>query len=205
MNLGIGYRYIHPGERWMAGINSFYDHEFDNRHERAGVGVEIIGQFASLHSNYYDALSGRHTVSRSGGIITQEKALDGWDIEGQMQVPFMPWFYGGIKAFEWDGEETGNFDGFQFSFLMNITKNAVIEFGRIDDDAGDSNFVELNFTFGGPKRVQYTMTDNFIMPTVFTGRDLKLQTLRKVRRNYNIIVEETKSNSSVGLVIGRGT
>jgi hypothetical protein len=88
---------------------------------------------------------------------------------------------------------------------MNITKNAVLEFGRIDDDTGDSNFVAFNFTFGGPKRIQYTMTDNFVMPTVFTGRDLKDQTLRKIRRNNNIVVEETKTNSSVGLTIGRGT
>ena len=43
------------------------------------------------------------------------------------------------------------------------------------------------------------------MPTVFTGRDLKDQTLRKIRRNNNIVVEETKTNSSVGLTIGRGT
>ena len=205
LNLGLGYRYLNSNGRWMAGVNAFYDHEFDHRHERVGAGIEIIGQFASIHSNYYNALSGRRTISRSGGVITEQKALDGWDIEGQVQVPFMPWVYGGVKAFEWDGEDTSNLDGFRFFCLMNITKNAVLEFGRIDDDTGDSNFVAFNFTFGGPKRIQYTMTDNFVMPTVFTGRDLKDQTLRKIRRNNNIVVEETKTNSSVGLTIGRGT
>jgi len=204
VNAGLGYRYLHPSEYWLLGVNSFYDHEFEHRHERASIGGEILGQFASVHGNFYNALSGRRFFTEPGNISVTERALDGWDVEGQMQVPFMPWMYLGVKAFEWNGKTRSDLDGLQYSLNLNITKNIEVDMGYIDDNESENKFIKIGFNYGGPKRIEHTMVKNFIMPKFFTNRNLKNQTLQKVRRNHNIVVETTRGGGA-GIIIGRGT
>ena len=203
MNIGLGYRRLTDDENWLLGVNAFYDQAFEHRHERCSLGGEIIGKFMSLHTNFYNAISGRRSYSDGVGVTVTEKALDGWDVEGQVQVPHMPWIYASLKGYEWNGETVADLDGYSCSLLMNITKNLVIEAGQSNDDRGENNFVMIRFTIGGPRYIEHTMVDNFIMYDFFTDRDLKKQTLTKVRRTNDIIIERTRTGSG-GLVIGRG-
>ena len=207
INIGFGYRYFTPDENWLLGVNSFYDYAFDRRHKRYGMGAEIISKFASVHANYYEAFSSWRYYMETGGAV-QEKALDGWDVEGKMQVPYMPWIQAAFKGYGWQGEKHNDVEGYSMSCLMNITRNIVLEFGRNDDDVGENNFIKVSFTIGGPRRVEYTMIDNFFMPTMFTTYDLKRKTLSKVRRHHDIVVEKVRTSRGTGgggVFIGRGT
>ena len=209
LNVGLGYRFLLPNEEWLLGANSFWDYTFDRRHARIGLGAEALCQFASLHFNYYEAYSG-HRFFLEDGTSVQEKALDGWDIEGDVQIPYMPWAYATIKGFGWEGVSTKDVEGYTLSFLMNITRTIVLEFGRTDDDIGENNFLNVRFSLGGPERVEYTMVEHLFTKRFFSERDLKKQTLRKVRREQNIVVERIRLNEASGVTgggvfIGRGT
>ncbi|MBU0651141.1 inverse autotransporter beta domain-containing protein [bacterium] len=202
-NIGLGYRRLTEDENWLLGINTFYDQAFEHRHERYSVGAEVIGRVMSLRTNFYEGISGRRSYTEGAGVIVREKALDGWDVEGQIQVPYMPWIEGSVKGYVWNGETVEDLEGHGYSLIMNITKNIVIEAGQSDDDNGFNRFALIKFTFGQPRQVEYTMVDNFIMTDFFSERDLKKQTLAKVRRNNNIIVEQTRTGGT-GFVVGRG-
>ncbi len=207
INLGLGYRYITSNEQWLLGVNTFWDYTFDRRHSRIGIGGEILGQFASIHANYYEAISGHRYYFEDEGMAS-EKALDGWDVEGQIQMPFMPWVHTSMKGYGWQNEVLNDVEGYSLAFIMNITKNITLELGRDDNDARENNFIKVSFTLGGPERVEYTMIENLFMKTFFTYRDLKKQSLAKVRRNHNIAVEKVRLVSVTaggGVFIGRGT
>ncbi|MDI7059429.1 inverse autotransporter beta domain-containing protein, partial [Pseudomonas aeruginosa] len=50
-NYGIGYRYF--TEKFMVGINGFYDHDLTHHHNRLGIGAEIWRDYFKLSSNHY--------------------------------------------------------------------------------------------------------------------------------------------------------
>lgn len=87
---------------------------------------------------------------------------------------------------------------------MNIIGNFVLEFGRSDDDNSTNNFANIRFTTGKPDSVEFTMVEDFFTKNFFTNRNLKNQTLARVERNHNIIIEKTSTGSG-GVVVGRGT
>jgi hypothetical protein len=163
-----------------------------------------------VHANYYEAFSATRYYMESSGTQVSEKALDGWDVEGQLQVPFMPWAHASITGYGWEGANQNDIEGYRIACLMNVTSNIVFEFGRSDDDAAENNFARVSFTLGRPERVEYTLLENFIMRRFFTDRDLQKQTLAKVRRHSTVVVEKTRSTSggssavTGGIFITRG-
>ncbi|SUG12557.1 putative invasin [Salmonella enterica subsp. arizonae] len=57
INVGMGYRYF--ADRWMWGINTFYDRQIsDNAHERLGIGANWAGIILNSSANGYKRLSG---------------------------------------------------------------------------------------------------------------------------------------------------
>ena len=58
----------------ILGANTFYDHQFNNSHKRAGAGVEAVSSVFDVRGNYYNAISGSKTTTDGS-----ERALDGWD------------------------------------------------------------------------------------------------------------------------------
>jgi len=207
LNCGIGYRYLSPEKNILTGLNAFYDYTFDRRHKRLGVGGEMILSYGSIHANYYEAISGHRVYLEDTSFGVTEKALDGWDVEANMQIPYTPWAQFSMKGYGWEGITMKDVNGFRISFRANLSKNVTCEFGRSNDDGGHNNFFRIGVTLGGPKRVQYTMLDNFFTRTVFSKKDLSRQTLAKVRRTQTIVVEKVRNApiNTGGIFIGRGT
>lgn len=202
LNLGLGYRYLTNDKTWLLGVNAWYDRTFDLDHERRGLGVEAIGEYITVRSNYYDAFSGWKTASTVNGVSTQEKALDGWDFELEAPVPYVPWARISAKRFEWDAINTKNVDGYSVGVRMNPTGNTELTIGATDDSTKDAQaFLNFAWYFDRPEGVEFTAADG-TSTGVFVKRDVSKHRLDKVRRQNNIVVER-KTTGGGGIVIGR--
>ena len=76
LNLGLGQRWILNQGKVIAGLNLFYDNEWDADHERMSVGGEVLTSVGDIRVNSYTALSDSEIVN---GV--EETALDGMDME----------------------------------------------------------------------------------------------------------------------------
>jgi len=126
-NFGIGYRRPVLDNKLLLGVNSFYDYEWPYNHSRASVGGEIRTTVGEVNFNQYWGISGWKAVSNG----FEERALDGYDVELGLSLPYMPRtkLYG--KILEWTGQ-TGDFSekGLIYSFEGEFLNGVFFEIGR---------------------------------------------------------------------------
>ena len=103
LNAGLGYRRLVSDNTLMLGVNSFYDHEFPYDHGRYSIGLEARSTVGEVNANMYQAT----TKWKTGKHGQQERALDGWDIEAGLPLPYMNWATVFVKHYEWDGVDGG--------------------------------------------------------------------------------------------------
>ena len=103
LNAGLGYRRLVSDNTLMLGVNAFYDHEFPYDHGRYSVGLEARSTVGEVNANMYQAT----TKWKTGKNGLQERALDGWDIEAGLPLPYMNWATVFVKRYEWDGVDGG--------------------------------------------------------------------------------------------------
>lgn len=202
INLGLGYRYLSPEEKWMLGVNTWYDRTLDLDHERFGLGVEAFGKYLTFRANAYHAFSNWKTSSIVSGVTTQEKALDGWDAELETPIPYLPWARLSAKHYEWNAINISEVKGTSVGIRMNTSKTTELTLGVADDSVSDTGgYLNLIWYFDQPNGVQSTAADG-ISSTAFTTRNLKAHRLDKVRRHHDIVVEQ-KTTGGGGIIIGR--
>lgn len=126
-NIGIGYRRPALDNKLLLGVNSFFDYEWPYDHSRASVGGEIRTTVGEVNFNHYWGISGWKAVSNG----FEERALDGYDVELGLSLPYMPRtkLYG--KIMEWTGQ-TGDFSekGLSYSFQGELYSGVFLEIGR---------------------------------------------------------------------------
>ena len=154
INIGLGTRKLFNNNKIILGSNIFYDHQFNDNHQRSGAGVEAISSVFDLRGNYYNALSGRRTTSE-GGI---ERAMDGWDTQMDYHLPIKQDVSIFLNAFEFENPEknsdfkvTGNKMG-----LNARLGHFLIEAGYMDDNLeNDSYFGSIKFVIDlGQEKIQ---------------------------------------------------
>ena len=169
-NLGFGYRRLSEDERWLFGVNTFLDYEFPYDHKRTSVGLEIKSAPIELTANKYKALTGW----RAGPGGVNERALDGYDLEVGVQVPYMPSGRIYARKYKWDGVGgSSDLEGREYSLAVSgflgdgwtfeakhdvpeqgISTNSVgltyrIKIGEIDgDNVGAPLILKQAFQFG---------------------------------------------------------
>lgn len=83
-NIGFGWRHF-SGNDWMAGVNTFIDHDLSRSHTRIGVGAEYWRDYLKLSANGYIRASG---WKKSPDIEDyQERPANGWDIRAEGYLP----------------------------------------------------------------------------------------------------------------------
>jgi len=185
VNIGVGYRRMSDDEKWLAGINLFYDQEFPYNHKRASIGAELRSSLFELNANKYiaitDALSGENSVS--------ERALGGFEFEVGTQIPYIPGTKLYAKKFKWNGEDGGS-DLKGKTYSLNIGKeilpNLSLEAGIHDYDgtASTEQFVKLTYHFDEPIKGR----SKFFSDKAFEDlKSMKDQRLDKVRRTNTIV------------------
>ena len=117
LNLGLGYRHITDNKKYLYGINAFYDHEFPYDHGRTSVGVEAMSTMWEVRGNKYWATTDWKTGRRG----QQERALDGYDLEAGIPLPYMNWTTVFIKHFKWDAYDgADDLEGQDLSFRAHF-------------------------------------------------------------------------------------
>ncbi len=189
LNLGLGYRRLSDDEKWLYGVNAFYDHEFPYDHRRASIGGEVRSSLVELNVNKYYGLS--NALTGENGV--QETALGGFEFELGTQIPYIPGTKFFAKQFKWDGEDGGSgLKGKTFSVNIGreILTNTSLEAGIHDYDGTRSSekFAKLTYHFGK----QSKPAKPFISTVAFEDlKSMKDNRLDKVRR-ANTIIKQNK-------------
>ena len=200
MNYGLGYRHVFDNTI-LVGANTFYDQEFDYNHRRVGFGAE--GRWGPLNSwfNYYLPLS--HDRNIANGVT--ERAVGGYDLRGEMPLPYLPWTSVLATYYHWDKIDVAHdTDGYQIAGVVNVTQNLGVELGRRQDtNAPASHYVMLHLRLANG---QASLLDQ--APTIadqpFAPRDMHNETLMKVRRENRVIVEHTTKKGGITVKIIHG-
>ena len=72
LNLGLGQRWMLNDGKVIAGLNLFYDNEWDAGHERISVGAEVLTSVGDFRVNSYTAFEG---LSQNGARNSLFKTL----------------------------------------------------------------------------------------------------------------------------------
>ncbi len=149
LNLGFGYRSLLNDDKYIVGLNLFYDREINVTHQRFGVGIEFLTSIFDIRSNYYESFSDTKLVEKN----ETEKALDGWDVRLDYYIPRNMVGDYSVSAFvelyDWS-ESGGDFtvDGYKVGFASNLYRNFYLETGIDDDGTNDKDFyLVLNYAF----------------------------------------------------------
>lgn len=202
VNAGIGYRHIFESSNTMLGANIFFDNEFDYDHRRVGFGAEAKAGPLDGWFNYYLAASD----DRNLGAGVTERAISGYDLRAAGQVPYLPWAKLHGTYYHWDKDRAAkDTNGFEFAGEFALHPNLGFEVGHRDDNnnAGYQYFT-LRFTLAkdGPSLLG---SDSIVSKTAFQPRDMKAETLKKVRRENRILLERsTPAGGGVTVTVVRG-
>ena len=153
INIGLGARKLLFDNKLIFGINTFYDHQFDENHKRIGLGAETISSLFDLRGNYYNAMSDLRT-NKEGSY--KERALDGWDLRGDYHLPIQYDINIFMTAYKFKNPQ----DGSDFEDKGNKF-GADAKLGNFVIEAGyDSNNQEKDNYFGSVKYIVNIGEDN---------------------------------------------
>jgi adhesin/invasin len=194
VNIGLGHRILELDKKLLLGINAFYDHEFPYDHQRTSVGFEARSSIGEINANKYWAL----TKWRSGRNGSDERALDGQDIEAAVPLPYINWAKASVRHFKWDAyDNLSDLKGNDYSLRAEIPilPGLSIEAGRRDyKNKSDENFVRLTWS---PKAPADTLkTPQLVSNEAYTLTSMEDRRYEKVRRE-NLIVKQKRGGVRV--------
>jgi len=196
LNLGLGQRWILNDGKVIAGLNLFYDNEWDAGHERMSVGGEVLTSVGDFRINSYTALSDTETVD---GV--DETALDGMDMELALPLPYLPNTRIHAKSFSWEGHDgADDLEGTTTSLRSALPYGLELEAGSTsyDDDAKeDADFVSLSFNIARFNQQQYVQQPVLVSDKAFALIDITDRRFEKVRRNNQMVKQVRKQGTVV--------
>lgn len=203
-NLGVGYRRLLAHNTVLLGVNTFYDEEFTNRHQRMSVGTEAKWGPLDWNLNRYEGISGNRGVN--GDI---ERALGGWDTQLTTQMPFLPWASISARYFRWEANlATGDTNGPTYQAELRLAPGLSLKLAHSSYDFSNytsrgQNEIVLQFRLEGGQSEPTLLSGPVISNAVFAVRNLSDHTLDKVRRENRIIVERRTTIAGATVIISR--
>lgn len=195
-NIGFGWRHFSEND-WMAGVNTFIDHDLSRSHTRIGVGAEYWRDYLKLSANGYIRASG---WKKSPDVEDyQERPANGWDIRAEGYLPAWPQLGASLMYEQYYGDEVGLFgkdkrqkDPHAITAEVNYTPVPLLTLsaGHKQGKSGenDTRFgLEVNYRIGEPLEKQLD-TDSIRERRMLAGSRYDL-----VERNNNIVLEYRKS------------
>jgi hypothetical protein len=197
VNIGLGARHLAMGDKLLVGVNAFYDHEFPLDHQRVSVGAEFRTTMGEINTNFYWGTSGWKKARKTN---FSERAMDGFDIEYGMPLPYMPRtkFYGGYfrwRAQNQDGKKKAD-NGWSMSLDSEIFSGVNLELGhRYYNDSSDEVFASIQLDLLDMLTNKPKNNKPFFATVAWQGlSSMKDDRYSEVRRQ-NQIRKETKSDA----------
>tara|TARA_B100000579_G_C22793208_1_gene835689 strand:- start:755 stop:1624 length:870 start_codon:yes stop_codon:yes gene_type:complete len=186
-NLGFGYRTLTPDENFMFGINTFYDRELKNEHERISLGIEAKGSILDISANKYQKISNMIIVNGS-----EEQVLSGWDANVSTQIPHMPWALLNVEGYKYKAEKAKkDTRGLEYSLEMNLTPTIQFDISvddSLNDGVEDVYAYNLSFIYP-PKEKKHTLKAGLLSENPFEKESMQKKLKDKVRRNNKPVIE----------------
>ena len=199
INLGLGQRWILNDGKVIAGLNLFYDNEWDAGHERMSVGGEVLTSVGDFRVNSYTALSDTETVN---GV--EETALDGMDMELAVPLPYLPNTRVHAKSFKWEGANgAADLEGDTISLRSALPYGFTLEAGSTSYDnnaANDADFVSFSFNVARYYSQKYVQQPVLVSNQAFALSAITDRRFEKVRRS-NRIVKQVEAQQGGGLTV----
>ena len=192
LNAGLGYRRMEFDNTLMLGVNAFYDHEFPYDHGRYSVGLEARSTVGEINANMYQAT----TKWKTGKNGQEERALDGWDIEAGLPLPYMNWATVFVKRYKWDGVDGGKDakgNDAQLRAYVPLLPGLEIQAGRtFKDDDKDANYFIASYNITEAFSNKPKQQVQWFNDTAYKLESMEDRRYEKVRRE-NIIVKQVRS------------
>lgn len=194
LNQGIGYR--HFTDKFMVGLNAFYDYDLSRYHSRFGVGAEVWRDYFKLSANHYHRLSNWRT---SDDVMDyNERPANGWDIRTEGYLPAYPQLGAKLIFEQYYGKEVGLFGkdnrqenphaytaGLTYTPVPLITFGAERRFG-LNDNSDNKFDVNIQYRLGESIASQLN-SDNVRAMRLMSGNRYDF-----VDRNNDIVLEYKK-------------
>ena len=185
LNLGYGQRYISSDKSMITGMNAFIDYDTEG-HARTSLGVEAKAPILELIGNYYLGLSG---VEKIDG--TNEKVLDGYELNLSSQLPFMPWTRINVQNYDFEKDKASeNTGGNLVSLEMNLSPSIQFEVSRnFIDTNGVEDENSFKIMYYNPPRNKTSLQDGFLSASAFEKGDVETKMKDKVKRRNAMTIE----------------
>jgi len=179
-NLGFGKRMLNDDKTTMTGFNAFLDYD-DIGNARSSLGVEARNAVLDFGYNYY--------IGINDG--TDEKVLDGYDLNLASQIPYMHWADIFVNAYEYDGRDRDDIKGRKLGSELLLNPSLNLELAYDDKDKkGLEDEWYAKIIMIHPPRTGPSLQDGFISDTAWKEeKDMGEELLTKVKRNNKILVE----------------
>lgn len=201
LNLGLGYRKLSQNKKTLLGVNAFYDHEFPYNHGRTSLGVEALSTMWEMRGNKYWAT----TDWKKGRGGLNERALDGYDIEAGIPIPYMNWATVFVKHFEWDAydgkaDPEGQDVSLRARFPGALT-GLELEAGRTfyRESYDDESFILISYNLTEIFKKDKTNRQPWINKTAYQLESMEDQRFQKVRRSNTIVKQVQFSAKAKGI------
>lgn len=212
-NLGLGYRRLLYDNSVLIGVNSFFDYEDNYKrshdHYRVGAGLEAFIKQIELRGNSYIGLSPRVLVEESLTTRIYEKAVDGFDAEIGLPIPYMNWIklYGG--GYWYNYELFSNKEGWKVRTEIKPFKYTTLNFIAYDDNKGPAEFrtdarVTIPFEFFYGEDPGKLCNIGFSKEAYPEKVDHSSRVLDRVEREYKIEVEKWAVSKTGGAILEVG-
>ena len=181
-NLGFGARKLAQDNTILYGINSFYDVDLENKHQRGSVGAEVRSAVLAFHFNKYQRISDDYN---------EENVLNGWDYQLSSQIPYLHWASAFVNEYRWEGVFRDDIRGKKMGSEMLLTPNLNMEIAYDDKDkAGldDEWYSKFQF-FHPPRENGPTALDGISDVAWKENKDMSGELLSKVKRQNKIMIE----------------
>lgn len=195
VNTGLAYRRLSDDRNILYGVNAFFDHAFENSHNRMSIGADVQTSQLGASVNRYIPLSGWRSVNAD----TEERASDGWDIQLQGRLPQFPAWQLNLTGFQWSSnanmQDKSTF-GYDTSLQWQPINGMVIEAGGRDETGSSIQLhsnVRLVYKFGEPIEKMWER------PTAL--RPVTDRVYDKVRRENVIRVTQRRKNTSAPVTV----
>jgi hypothetical protein len=178
-NLGLGKRILSDDKTLLTGFNSFIDYD-SNDNARVSFGAEVKNAVLQLTSNYYMGI----------GDGTDEKVLDGYEVQLTSQVPYLHWANGFVSTYKWDGIDRRDIEGRKIGTELVLTPSFTVEAAYDDKDLKgleDEYYARLIYTY--PPKEGPTALDGKSQNMWKEEKDMSGELIAKVKRQNKIMVE----------------
>ena len=201
LNGGLGYRKLSENKYILMGVNAFFDWEVPYNHARTSLGLEYRTTVGEMNANIYKAITGW----QKGKNSFDEHALDGFDIEAGMPLPYMNWATLFVKHSRWETEISNvkdlNVNEVQLRAQIPSLPGLEVEAGRKFNSGASSiheSYITLTYNLVAAFS-EDTKKKNWISDYAYKLESMEDRRYEKVRRE-NKIVKQSKKSGSVTVI-----